>query len=312
MPKRLNIEVRIPDDRNYLGEIDCTTARWASADGPPTGYVAAKSAPAFRMDGPRPGPYRMRALAEFEGRVNDPRAIQLYGPGIIFFEEINHARSRRPGIVPVHGGQLDAFGRMIQTDGGLRVTNEYMRGLLAEAKASEEVTLNIVEDHLGFIRRWFRPKVSAAVPQYPARDHSDSETSHGSENLGTSDDSTDDRPFWHGFITNSDRNEPAARSARGTSEGEKSTDWRTTRDPVLGPGVGAQEGWRLVSDDVLRAKPDTGDPVIIDPFPAGPSDTSSSRSHEADHAQASSGPESVEMAPASPADESPSSSGTSY
>ena len=55
----------------------------------------------------------MKTFAEFEGRVNDPRAIQLYGPGIIFFEALSHERGKEPGIVPVHGGQLDAFGRMI-------------------------------------------------------------------------------------------------------------------------------------------------------------------------------------------------------
>jgi hypothetical protein len=67
-----------------------------------------------------------------------------------------------------------------------------------------------------------------------------------------------------------------------------------------------------VSDDAMRAKPDAKDPVIIDPFPATPSDPPSSLSHETDHVRASGGPESVDMAPASPAVESPGRSGTSY
>jgi hypothetical protein len=314
MRKNLNIEVRVPRDRNFLGKIARSTTRWAEADRSPAGYVSAKSALKLGIDSARPGNYRMRTFAEFEGRVNDPRAVQLYGPGIIFFESLSHERGKRPKIVPIHGGAADAFGEIIQADGGLRVTNDYMAGLLAEVKASAEVTLTIIEEDLGFIRRWFRPKVSNAPLPYPVR---------APEDVRQADDSTYDDLFWYRLMRDSDRDEdkPVSRGGRDDLGGEKPVEWHSILDPTMGPGPERQADWRTVHDDVMRAKPDAKDPVIIDPFAAAaPESTAEQRetaaetspSHAADQGPGLGNTETVEMALASPAAETPSPTGTSY
>ncbi len=161
--------------------------------------ICAQADPSLDAFDPAPGRYRFVRIAFIP--AEDQEATIAYGPAVVFFEAvegdaITEAGMGRMGgmglmgdrrVLVLYGGQLDGRGRLLPTDGGIRLRNDDFWELVQRVRLESEVILNVAEARMGFIRWFTAPRVSRQRRYFV--------TSSG-YNRGDLDDDFEDTLFW--------------------------------------------------------------------------------------------------------------------
>ncbi len=149
MSKTFGIVVRVHPDRSYLAELVI------NVNGTERVFpVSAMTEPEIGLTDPEIGTYHW--VKTIDVPANDAEALSAYGRKIIFFKAQGSEQ-----VLAIHGGDSDLDGKLLATEGGLRLNNDDLQ-LLCVLIVDSYPVLCIEECKLGFLERWTHRKVSNA------------------------------------------------------------------------------------------------------------------------------------------------------
>jgi hypothetical protein len=213
----LQLKVLVYNDRRYAG-----TLKYVTHGQTVECAVAAQSHHSFNIPNPPTGTYRMVNVVEVNDQ--DEEEQKAYGGGIIFFEAIGGAALRESNaggkfILALHGGSTDISGRLLPTEGSLRIADADLGILLDAIEHGDEVTLELSEEKIGLIRSFSVQRLSKDVPHIPPRNQPRRDFERSAFEGGTFDSNP---PYWFWLFENSLLNahgEPVAFAPGGGDSG---------------------------------------------------------------------------------------------
>ncbi len=159
--------------------------------------VAAKANDDEDTSHPEPGRYRFLKIIEVP--TANLEAREAYGPKIMYF--MKEGSTSQDDVLILHGGDLDDEGKLVATDGGLRLANDDFQQLMIAIGNEKKVQLELEEKELGFLRQFTKKRVSDVPVQRVSAPSSSSSSSGGL---------TDNIFFWmwlyDSFSSHSDTN----------------------------------------------------------------------------------------------------------
>jgi hypothetical protein len=103
--------------------------------------------------------YELKKIVDLSEQDRD--TYYVYGSHIIYFTSVVGG-----SVLALHGGETDENGHLLPTEGSLRVSSIDLLQLVELLAGESNVTLDMREDHMGFLQRAFAPKVSSlSAPQ---------------------------------------------------------------------------------------------------------------------------------------------------
>lgn len=145
-----HIRVTLPTDRDYVGYLTLQSGRRLD--------VSAKTAPKLNLPDPAVGLYRLYRVVDIDPRHRVARFH--YGMAVAYLE---NCQTR--ALMPLHGGEADDDGRLLSTEGGLRVHDDELMDFIAHVQPSRDgsvrgAILHLDTSPLGWVGRRFRRRIS--------------------------------------------------------------------------------------------------------------------------------------------------------
>ena len=220
------IHVIVYDDRNHVGKLSVLV----NGEEHSSYEVAAQAANQVH---PPVGNYKILNAANVPS--DHKGAIAAFGSKIIYL--IKKGSNNQNNVIVIHGGKLDADGRLFPTEErGLRVSNESLYKLLTEIRSLNIDELEIEEKHFGFLKHFTTSRVSTMQPSRVRPTYNNYNTSYSGGSI------TDDPFFWMWLY---DENFASSQ-----------------QDGFAGFGGGSSGGGGATGSFDSQ----NGDPVIVDPF----------------------------------------------
>ena len=246
----MDFTIKLPEDSDYVGQL--------MLDGKPID-ISGKTDPTLKSTLRLPnGRYMFQRMTFIDKR--DVHALAAYGPAILFFQKIEGGT-----VLSIHGGRQDTSGKLLPTDGGLRVSDDDLRSLIDRVqrnkKRYERFLLTLETEKLGFFRRQMRQKVSG---QFPQRTHEFRERyRQDRESSGITDS-----PFFWMWLFSQTGNHSGS-----PSFGEQERDTFTPGGGTFGGG-GAEDEIQTaqnprhepIENQMGDGREDRPLPLIVDPF----------------------------------------------
>lgn len=243
------LKVTVYSDRNHVGKISVMDGD----DEVQSFEVAAAAHDALEnISHPQIGDYKLLNTVDVPG--DQTEAQNAYGSRIMYF--IKNGSKAKEDVLIVHGGELGEDGRLVATEGGLRLSNEDFEAL-AELVQSEGITqLSIEEKEMGFFKHFTTSRVSSTPP----RSVSSSYFNNSNRQQGQSSSSFTDSPFFWMWLYDDFLSSSSSSSSHGFAGfggGQFSGGGAT--------GSFADQGTTVKSDD---GKVDINgtNPIIVDPY----------------------------------------------
>jgi hypothetical protein len=121
--------LRVSADRSTLGILSIGSGSWSVA-------ASAMSDPASNLPDPAVGRYRLIRSTEIPEAFEEAR--RAYGEKMLFFQ-VDQT------VIPLHAGDLAGSGKLLPTDGGIRLSGEDFRKLIEQIGDDADVRLEILE-----------------------------------------------------------------------------------------------------------------------------------------------------------------------
>lgn len=121
--------LRVSADRSTLGILSIGSGGWSVA-------ASAKSDPASNLPDPAVGHYRLIRSTQIPEAFEEAR--RAYGATMLFFQV-------GQTVIPLHAGDLAPSGKLLPTEGGIRLSNEDFRKLVEQIGDDADVRLEILE-----------------------------------------------------------------------------------------------------------------------------------------------------------------------